>query len=965
MNGSENRNANNDKSAKTKDLVAWRRIFWTYFILGCSTPQQYQRELKLKSRQYQYKIELFDNYYSSIKVTGRKEYECYIDPGVSGLLQRNPFFNIFLSKTIAGSEFSSLFSILLCCGKRQFGEVVRQFAHNGSFQDECPEDDKALRNKICQLEGNGIIIRKGRHRPPLCMLSDKTPGRVFLLNEFASPAERESWARHFSSFLDFFSMAGYFGELGFYIKNALNGEFPDHEGSAALSPGEDAITFKHAFCAQTLNDEIAWYALLAIKNRQAVEFTALEPDEALYTYSSRNKIIVTMLPLKILTSCFKGRRYVFGYIIAERPYLAGAAMPRQARSGAASLLFDSITAIRLPKTEIELPDIPDDLYETSIKWGTRTVIRDPAEREKAGPRDSGLFEIRFHIRIDPENPADRDPALNHTIRRLRRERRNGSLEVTGITGDAMYAVYRTEAQDEDELQSWVKTYIGRISGLKTRRERFQRIFLGDLRKMLRLYGIAGPEEALSGKGDSFYRPDPEDDSSKGAEKSTESDKLFSAPTADPGIFSEYYGIFVEITRRILNACRKNRGVILTDYSGRQTLYPRKKDITDIINQTAESRGLKYKVWTHYENSFAAMLFPDYARTGSRDHLELNPDISLDHPLELPLTRAELSWLYTALRDPLAELFFSAGEYQKIQSAMLPFLREANDSGNSNNAAAELWNPGSLFDPDTRDSPFVIVDAERDGDPAAVPGNADPEARQSYVRNFRLLRQALAQRKFASIAYTPLKNGISREVGLAPIRLEFSLKNAKFRLFAMAEYEGCLMNTTVNLATISSVRILDRCPWNPAIGDTGIFLEKQNRDFRFAVIRVTQDRNSIVRFLTEFSYYDKRTCFDEKTGTCLVKLLYPEADWREILIRILGFGATVKLESGAAFMTLLKMKGINPDRLDFAAGTVTEEQDDCERLRSEIRARLERQMTLYSAGDDGSGDDADPRDKPAG
>ena len=928
---------NNAKVAQTTKLVAWRRIFWTHFILGYSQPQQYLRELGIKDRRYLYNIELFNNYYSNIKVTGKKNYECYIDPGISGLLRQNPFFGIFLSKTIADKKFNSLVSIMLCCEKNNFISVVNHFIDYDASGNEIRKDERALRNKVKQMENNGILIREGRHIPPHCRLSDKTPENVFLMNKFTHQEDWESWVQHFNSFLDFFSMAGYFGELGFFIKNALN-VLLRPTSNAAPDPGYDAISFKHAFCAQTLNDEIAWYALMAINNRQVVEFTVLEPDEALYTYSSRNKIIVTMLPLKILTSCFKGRRYVFGYIIAERPYLHHAKMPRQVRSGAASILLDSITEIKLPEDTISAPDLPDDLYETSIKWGSRTVIRDPDEREKYGPRDSGLFEVKFNISIDPENPADRDPERNHSIRRLRRECRNGTVEVTGQTGDTMYAVYRTEAQDEDELQSWVKTYLGRISGLKTRRERFRKIFFGDLNKMLRLYGIDVPEDELSGKVKSVYHQDPEDDDS---ENNTESNKCFNTSTADPGIFSEYYGIYVEITRRILNACWKHNKI--------KACYPLKRDISHIIVQTTESFGLKnkFKLREYYEKNLAKILFPDYAKTKSSENLVLNPDIHLNHSIELPLTWAELSWLYTTLKDPLAELFFNREEYQIIQSEMLPFLKEPNRNGNPNTGAAELWKPGSLFDPDTRDTPFVIIDAEKEGDPVVTPGHT-PEARQNYIRNFRLLREAISQRKFASVTYTPVKNGVSRKIDLAPLRLEFSLKNAKFRLFAVNAKEDALQNTTINLATVSSVEILKTCPWNPAIEDTGKFLEDQKRDFRFAVVRVTQDRNSIVRFLTEFSFYDKRACFDEKTGTCLVKLLYPEADWREIVIRILGFGAMVKLESGAAFLALLKRKGIRPEKLDFTAVTVTEEQDDYQRLLNEIKERIRQQLVLYSA-----------------
>ena len=83
----------------------------------------------------------------------------------------------------------------------------------------------------------------------------------------------------------------------------------------------------------------------------------------------------------------------------------------------------------------------------------------------------------------------------------------------------------------------------------------------------------------------------------------------------------------------------------------------------------------------------------------------------------------------------------------------------------------------------------------------------------------------------------------------------------------------------------------------------------------------------MRFLTEFSYYDKRACYDEEKDTCLVKILYPDADWRETLIRILGFGSTVKLEPGQKFTELLARKKIPRDKGDFSPAIVSDNQDN--------------------------------------
>jgi len=939
------------KVACTTDLYAWRRIFWKYFILGYSSPRRTQEELNIRDRQYSYETALLGNYYrnSNLNFTsGSREYECFIDLGISIFLRQNPFFSIFLSKNITNNEFSSLFSVLLTLndGKRHRSSDIRRLFTADSVSacsdayDFGRKRDKALENMVRLLTEKGVITEFGEKCRREYALSDTTVRNIFI-NEgnFESPGSSETpplWLRHLKSFLNFFSLTGYFGELGYYIENSLRNELCNgREINIMPDSRKEAGTFKHACCAQNLNDEIAWHLFRAIKQRQVVELTVLEPDEALYTYSDHNKILVYMLPAKIITSCTKGRRYIFGYIVSEKPFLKDDSLPRPQRNGRAdSILLDNIADIRPPEDRITVPPeiVPGKLFSEIIKWGTRTCIKNAAEREQHGGTEPDFLEMDLDILINPDDAADRDPQLNHSIRRLRRECRNGSFRITGISGSSLHATYKTAACDEDELQSWVKTYIGRISGIRTRRQRFRDLFLGDLDKMLRIYGLAESRE----QQDPFYgeQADPIPELSKdsgGRDPNNGSEKTFKTSCSDPGIFSEYYGIYVEITRRILNFCK-----------GRYN--PKKASICDIIEKTPESNGISFQVTERYKKVYAGMLFPKFALTGFTEPVELDCQIydRITRKMELPLTREEISWLCTALSDPLARLFFDEEEFQKIRDRILPFLKTRFPE--------ELWTPGALFDRDSEASPFVIIDADSDCDPVLQPRSVSPEAQESYISNFRRIRKAIEEKRFAEITFTSVQTGKSLTVSCAPIRLEFSLKNAKFRLFCITRRaDGENRVTTINIATVKRVTLLDGgCPWDPGIPDTGCFQTDQSNNLRFAVVRISRERNSIVRFLTEFSCYDKRACYDEETGTCLVKILYPEADWRETLIRILGFGPTVKLEAGTEFTKLLTRKKIPRDKGDFGTDTVSDSQDDFERLLEEIRKRLTRQRQLCTA-----------------
>lgn len=62
----------------------------------------------------------------------------------------------------------------------------------------------------------------------------------------------------------------------------------------------------------------------------------------------------------------------------------------------------------------------------------------------------------------------------------------------------------------------------------------------------------------------------------------------------------------------------------------------------------------------------------------------------------------------------------------------------------------------------------------------------------------------------------------------------------------------------------------------------------------AVIRVTNERNGVERFMLEFAPYEKHTVRDLETGQYTVELWYDEQDETEVLIMLLSFGPVIEI-----------------------------------------------------------------------
>ena len=182
----------------------------------------------------------------------------------------------------------------------------------------------------------------------------------------------------------------------------------------------------------------------------------------------------------------------------------------------------------------------------------------------------------------------------------------------------------------------------------------------------------------------------------------------------------------------------------------------------------------------------------------------------------------------------------------------------------------------------RQDMFRITDVFTDG---------DPYEDENYIKNFRTVVNAIRSGSGLDVEFMSGKN--ERKHGrFLPLRLEYSRKNDKFRVYCIPCTGRNRSGGLINLGRIISAE------------DTGCYEGKCDLEEYFlsrrcrepVTVEVSSERNGIERFMMEFAAYEKYTERDLKTGKCTVKLWYDSADETEMLIRLLSYGPVLEIIS---------------------------------------------------------------------
>lgn len=199
---------------------------------------------------------------------------------------------------------------------------------------------------------------------------------------------------------------------------------------------------------------------------------------------------------------------------------------------------------------------------------------------------------------------------------------------------------------------------------------------------------------------------------------------------------------------------------------------------------------------------------------------------------------------------------------------------------------------ALFEPDTRGLEdieplfrqewLVYFDRYSDGEDYSDP---------NYIRHFRTILAALREKKQLRVTFLDGK-GNRHHTAVSPQYLEYSEKDDRFRLAA----EG-FRPWIIPLSRIEDCRLLE----SAARSTHQVF-----RHTECLTMELTDVRGALERVLLHFSHLEKET--KRLDGTHYqVTLHYDKDDETEILIRILSFGAVVRVVSPESFREKIRRR----------------------------------------------------------
>lgn len=324
------------------------------------------------------------------------------------------------------------------------------------------------------------------------------------------------------------------------------------------------------------------------------------------------------------------------------------------------------------------------------------------------------------------------------------------------------------------------------------------------------------------------------------------------------LFHEIYGCYYRAVAKMLNLAAAGR---LTE-----------KKMYEIVAETA------------FEESSLIMI--PALKKQEWQLLDENLQTPIKHTPDMPLTILEKRWLKTILLDKRVRLFCNFGTGENEQAAITAGVP-------SGLADTERLHLSALADVEPLFLPEDIVYFDRyaDGDDYDDP---------AYIANFRLIRQAIAERRKLKVSFLNGREQKRCEI-LEPVQMEYSDKEDKFRVLS-ADRQSI---KTVNLGRIVQCELLkDTFPEN---------IRLKEREKKVLKFTLTDERNALERAMMKFSHY-KKEVERRDAENYLVTLEYDVDDETDVLIQILSFGSYIEVTA--------------PDR-----------------MRKELRKRMERQIAL--------------------
>ena len=234
----------------------------------------------------------------------------------------------------------------------------------------------------------------------------------------------------------------------------------------------------------------------------------------------------------------------------------------------------------------------------------------------------------------------------------------------------------------------------------------------------------------------------------------------------------------------------------------------------------------------------------------------------------PLSNLEKSYLKALLSDSRIGLFLGREQLETLRRMLAD--------------VAPLWKPGQFYYYDR----FA---------------NGDPYQNEAYRQCFQTLLQAQKNQRYVDIDYTS-PNGNRLHHWYVPARLEYSVKNDKFRLLALKPAKNGNMKLEIlNLSRIRNARPTEKKLTSSVDLNT---LIRQSYYKEPVKLHIVNKRNALERAMLHFANYEKNTVkIDENTYECLI--YYNQGMEAELLIEVLSFGPMLTVLGNEKFLHSLR------------------------------------------------------------
>ncbi len=241
---------------------------------------------------------------------------------------------------------------------------------------------------------------------------------------------------------------------------------------------------------------------------------------------------------------------------------------------------------------------------------------------------------------------------------------------------------------------------------------------------------------------------------------------------------------------------------------------------------------------------------------------------LSSSLTTPVSDLEKSYLKALLSDPRIGLFLDREQSEALDNMLAD--------------VTPLWRPEQ----------FYYFDRFAD---------SDPYEEGNYPNWLRILLQAQKQNQYVDIDYTS-PNGRRVHHHYVPARLEYSVKNDKFRILALKPvHRDKYLLEILNVSRIQSVQLLPKTLSSPVDLDAMIQRSYYKEPLRLLIVN---KRNALERAMLHFANYEKNTTkIDEDTYECLI--YYNQNMETELLIEVMSFGPMLTVLENERFLNSLK------------------------------------------------------------